>query len=94
MSFLTQLLNLFSPNKITVVIKPYNINTNTDTQTHNQHDQSLKYTFNSGITIKNIMVNINKYKNPTRQVKACYINGFKVAENLSIKENMTIYVSF
>ena len=86
MSFIQKFLSLFSINKITVIVKPY-ING------HNFND-NLKYTFNSGITIKQVMNNLNKYRNPSRQVKACFINGFKANDNLKLTENTTIHIEF
>jgi len=82
MSFIQKLFSLFSVNKITIIAVPYVNNTGINNK--------LKYTFNSGITIQQIMKNINKYRNPSRQVKACYINGFKVQENLKITKDTTI----
>ena len=40
------------------------------------------------------MKNLNKYRNPSRQVKACYINGFKANDNLKITEDMTLQLEF
>ena len=84
MSILQAIFSLFSLNKITVTTKPYFNNTNNNT--------TLKYTFNSGISIREIMNNINKYKHPSRQVKACYINGFKLSPDLKITDNTTISI--
>ena len=86
MSFLQTLFSLFSANKITITTIPYINNTGIK--------NTLKYTFNSGITIKQIMNNLNKYRNPSRQVKACYINGFKVNESLKITEDTTLQIEF
>ena len=84
MSILQAIFSLFSLNKITVTTQPYFNNTNNNT--------ILKYTFNSGITVREIMNNINKYKHPSRQVKACYINGFKLSPELKITDNTTISI--
>ena len=84
MSILQALFSLFSANKITVITKPYFNN--------KDNNSTLKYTFNSGITVRQIMNNINKYKHPSKQVKACYINGFKLNPNLKITENTTISI--
>lgn len=86
MSFIQKLFSLFSVNKITIIAVPY-VNNIGITNT-------LKYTFNSGITIQQIMRNINKYRNPSRQVKACYINGFKARDNLKITSDTTIQLEF
>ena len=93
MSFFKKLLNFVSSKKIiTVIIKPYNhINISGFTEKNNE---SLTYTFNSGITIKQVMENINKYRSPARQVKTCYLNGLIVSDNLSIRDDRTLYVSF
>ena len=81
MSFLQNLFSIFFKNKITITTVPYVNGVN--------FNNNLKYTFNSGITIRQIMNNLNKYRNPSRQVKACYINGFKANDNLKITENTT-----
>lgn len=86
MSFIQKLFSLFSVNKITITAVPYVNNIGTT--------NTLKYTFNSGITIQQIMRNINKYRNPSRQVKACYINGFKARDNLKITSDTTIQLEF
>lgn len=86
MSFLQTLFSLFSANKITITTIPYINNTGIK--------NTLKYTFNSGITIKQIMNNLNKYRNPSRQVKACYMNGFKVSESLKITEDTILQIEF
>jgi hypothetical protein len=86
MSFLQTLFSLFSANKITITTIPYINNTGIK--------KTLKYTFNSGITIKQIMNNLNKYRNPSRQVKACYMNGFKVSESLKITEDTILQIEF
>ena len=86
MSFLQTLFSLFSANKITITTIPYINNTGIK--------NTLKYTFNSGITIKQIMNNLNKYRNPSRQVKACYINGFKVSESVNITEDTILQIEF
>lgn len=86
MSFLQTLFSLFSANKITITTIPYINNTGIK--------NTLKYTFNSGITIKEIMNNLNKYRNPSRQVKACYINGFKISESLKITEDTILQIEF
>ena len=86
MSFLQTLFSLFSANKITIKTTPYINNTGIT--------NTLKYTFNSGITINQIMNNLNKYRNPSRQVKACYINGFKAPESLKITEDTTLQIEF
>ena len=83
MSFIQALFSLFSLNKITIIAKPYFNQNNTST---------LKYTFNSGITIGQIMDNMNKYRHPSKQIKACYINGFKLNRNLKITEDTTISI--
>ena len=85
MSFLQNLLSIFFGNKITITTVPYINGTNFN---------NLKYTFNSGITIRQIMKNLNKYRNPARQVKACYINGFKANDNLKITEDMILQLEF
>jgi hypothetical protein len=86
MSFLQNLFSIFFKNKITITTVPYvnsaNLNNN------------LKYTFNSGITIRQIINNLNKYRNPSRQVKACYINGFKANDSLKITEHTTLQLEF
>jgi hypothetical protein len=84
MSILQTFFSLFSIGNITITAKPY--------FNHNNNNSTLKYTFNSGITIKQIMDNMNKYKHPSKQVKACYINGFKLNPNLKITENTTISI--
>lgn len=86
MSFIQKLLNIFSQNKITITAQPY--------MNSAKLNNSLKYTFNSGITIKQIMNNLNKYRHPSRQVKACYINGFKANEGLKITQDMVIQIEF
>lgn len=86
MSFLQTLFSLFSANKITITTIPYINNTGIK--------NTLKYTFNSGITIKQIINNLNKYRNPSRKVKTCYINGFKVNESLKITEDTTLQIEF
>ena len=86
MSFLQNLFSIFFKNKITITTVPYINGVN--------FNNNLKYTFNSGITIRQIMNNLNKYRNPSRQVKACYINGFKVNNNLKIIENTTLQLEF
>jgi hypothetical protein len=86
MSFIQKVFSLFVANKITITTVPY-IN-------RNNFNNNLKYTFTSGINIKQIMNNLNKYRNPSRQVKACYINGFKVDDDLKITENTVIQIAF
>lgn len=95
MSFIQKLFSIFSSNKITVTTVPYiNNNINNINNNVNNNSNNLKYTFNSGITIKQIMNNLNKYRRPTRQVKACYINGFKASDNLKITEDTIIQIGF
>jgi len=88
MSFLQNLLSIFFKNKITIITVPY-VNVNSANFNNN-----LKYTFNSGITIRQIITNLNKYRNPSRQVKACYINGIKANDSLKITENTTLQLEF
>ena len=53
MSFIQAILSLFSLNKITIIAVPY--------YNQNNNNNNLKYTFNSGITVGQIMDNMNKY---------------------------------
>ena len=86
MSFLQSILSIFFGSKVTITTVSYVNGAN--------FNSNLKYTFNSGITIRQIMKNLNKYRNPSRQVKACYINGFKATDNLKITEDMTLQLEF
>ena len=86
MSFLQSILSIFFGSKVTITTVSYVNGVN--------FNSNLKYTFNSGITIRQIMKNLNKYRNPSRQVKACYINGFKANDNLKITEDMTLQLEF
>ena len=86
MSFLQSILSIFFGSKVTITTVSYVNGVN--------FNSNLKYTFNSGITIRQIMKNLNKYRNPSRQVKACYINGFKATDNLKITEDMTLQLEF
>ena len=88
MSFIQKILSIFSSNKITVMTVPY-IN-----MQNNNFNNTLKYTFNSGITVQQIINNLNKYRHPSRQVKACYINGFKLSGSFKLTEDTTIQIEF
>ena len=86
MSFLQNLFSIFFKNQITITTVPYVNSAN--------FNSNLKYKFNSGITIRQIINNLNKYRNPSRQVKACYINGFKANDNLKITEDTMLQLEF
>ena len=61
---------------------------------NNNSNNTLKYTFNSGITVQQLLNNLNKYRHPSRQVKACYMNGFKISGTFKITEDSTIQIEF
>ena len=79
MSFIQKILSIFSSNKITITTVPYM------NMQNNNSNNTLKYTFNS-ITVQQLLNNLNKYRHPSRQVKACYMNGFKLSGSFKITE--------
>jgi hypothetical protein len=92
MSFFEHLFSFFNNTNITVTLKPYN-NMQTLSGFTKNNNYTLRYTFNKGSTIKQIMDNVNKYRSPVAQIRQCYINGFRIQNTHVINDNCVIHVS-
>jgi hypothetical protein len=94
MSFFINLLNtLTGQNKnVTVYVKPYNNAGNINGFTEN-NGYTLTEILPKGSTTKDLIYNMNKYRNPMRQIKSCYINGFLVSTTYELQDKLTVFVS-